>query len=152
MVKTSLLAKFIAKFGTGFVKVTCTGLLFTVAACSSPNEKTPASKMTGGSKTVQASKTAEEYFESGFLHAKAGAMETAIADFDTSLRLDSTSAKAHYNRGLALFLLGKFDKATSDFNAALRLMPDSLRKGAEGNAVREDLRNAEDRLRASKKP
>lgn len=79
-------------------------------------------------------------------------METAIADFDMSLRLDSTSAKAHYNRGLALFLLGKFDNATSDFNAALRLMPDSLRKGAEGNAVREDLRNAEERLRTSKKP
>jgi len=62
--------------------------------------------------------------DAALLYVEAGNLERAAAHFSESVRLQPTAAPAYYNRGTALFALGRRDEARRDFERALQLDPD----------------------------
>jgi tetratricopeptide (TPR) repeat protein len=63
------------------------------------------------------------YYNRGIAYFRTGQYESAIADFDQAVRLDSRSAFAFNNRGMALARVGQYDKAIDDFDQAIALEP-----------------------------
>lgn len=57
------------------------------------------------------------------LYLQDGRAEEAAAHLRESLRLNSESAPGHYNLGLALSMLKRFDAAAAEFEAAVRIDP-----------------------------
>ena len=53
-----------------------------------------------------------------------GNYKGAIADYDSSIRLNPDYAAVYYNRGLAKDDLGQHSAAITDFDTAIRLKPD----------------------------
>jgi Flp pilus assembly protein TadD len=53
-----------------------------------------------------------------------GKTDAAIAEYRTSLRLDSNDAQAHYNLGNALIHAHDLAAARAEFSEAVRLRPD----------------------------
>ncbi|EAM51615.1 TPR repeat:TPR repeat [Crocosphaera watsonii WH 8501] len=50
--------------------------------------------------------------------------EQAIASFDKALQLKPDKDQPWYNRGVALFNLGRWDEAIASYDKALQLKPD----------------------------
>jgi tetratricopeptide (TPR) repeat protein len=67
------------------------------------------------------------YYERGNVQLDASANAEAIADYDRSLALDPTNARAFNNRALAHAALGQPDLALADYAAAIKLDPGYLR-------------------------
>lgn len=61
------------------------------------------------------------YFNRGAVFQKKGDYESAIADYTETIRIDPSSAKAYYNRGIAKLSLSQGQEAASDFEIASRL-------------------------------
>ena len=58
------------------------------------------------------------------LYLQGGRGAEAAAEFQASLTLNSESAPAHYNLGLAMVMQRRFDEATAEFQEAVRLAAD----------------------------
>ena len=58
------------------------------------------------------------------LYLDAGRLDEAIAEYETSLRLNRESAPTQYNLGFALSARGRRDEAIAAFQEALRIDPD----------------------------
>ncbi len=58
------------------------------------------------------------------LYAELGAIDKAVAHFETVLKLQPDSAAAHFNLGTALSSLGKVAEAIDQYRQALQLRPD----------------------------
>jgi tetratricopeptide (TPR) repeat protein len=72
--------------------------------------------------------------------AKDGRTPEAISEFETVLRIEPNSAKAHYNLGVLLSRIGgRLPEALAHFDAALRISPDP------------ELRRIVDRLRTAQR-
>ena len=65
---------------------------------------------------------------------------TAIADFDTAIRLKPDDAKTYYRRGNAKFDLGQDDAAINDYDTAIRLKPDFARAYVGRGLAKHNLR------------
>ena len=61
------------------------------------------------------------YFNRGAVFQKKGDYESAIADYTETIRIDPSSAKAYYNRGIAKLSLSQGQEAASDLEIASRL-------------------------------
>ena len=48
----------------------------------------------------------------------------AIEDYDKSIELDPTDAKAYHNRGYAYYLLDDHRRAIEDYDRSIELAPD----------------------------
>ena len=59
----------------------------------------------------------------GQIHANAGRSKEAIADFDTSVRLDPKRWRAFHNRGVLFAQSGQFEQAFDDFHRTIELNP-----------------------------
>jgi tetratricopeptide (TPR) repeat protein len=83
--------------------------------------------------------------ERGIEFAKGGDMARAVAAFQEVVALHSTTARAHYNLGLALLCQGRYDEAIASLDLAYG-MTASRKYGAQLVRAREWKANAE-RLR-----
>ena len=63
------------------------------------------------------------YYNRGLTELETGEYDRAIADFDASIRLDSTSASTFNNRASAWYAKGDLDRAMVDFDRAIQLDP-----------------------------
>ena len=77
----------------------------------------------GGDTKVQAL----AYYERGNALLDAGDNAAAVADYDRSIALDPTNARAFNNRALALTSLGRIDEALASYAEAIRLDPNYIR-------------------------
>lgn len=64
------------------------------------------------------------YLIRGITHVQFGRHQAALDDYNQSIALDSTSAKAWGNRSSVRGILGDYQGALADANTALRLLPD----------------------------
>ena len=62
---------------------------------------------------------AEIYSDLGFVMARLGKSETALADYQKALALDPSCASAHFNLAVAFVQAGKFGEAESHYRKAL---------------------------------
>jgi len=69
-------------------------------------------------------RSADELAQEGIERARAGALDDAIAAFESSLLRDPDNLKALYNLGLAQLLRGHGPKAVDALSAFVRLRPD----------------------------
>ena len=60
----------------------------------------------------------------GLLLMREGKLPAAVKPLNEALRLDPSSATAHYDLGMVLLKLGKTEESISHFSAAIRLKPD----------------------------
>jgi tetratricopeptide (TPR) repeat protein len=68
---------------------------------------------------------ASAYYDRGIIYIKWGDYEKAIFDFTSALQLHfQHPGTAHYNRGLACYMIKKTESALSDFNEAKCFYPD----------------------------
>jgi tetratricopeptide (TPR) repeat protein len=67
----------------------------------------------------------EHLYLRGMLNAEAGAHQSALADFDATLRLMPGLPPALFNRALVLFRLERSREALEDFVALCRVQPDN---------------------------
>src|SRR5215510_8072438 len=65
----------------------------------------------------------EALLQRGVLYELSGDDEAAIADYSEIIKLDPTSAVAHFNRGNVRDRLGEQDLAIKDYTEAIRLDP-----------------------------
>ena len=63
-------------------------------------------------------------FEQGNLWAASSAYEEAIASYDHALKIKPDYHSAWYNRGVALFNLGRYEEAIASYDHALKIKPD----------------------------
>ncbi len=80
----------------------------------------PAKPLSKGKQSI----SAETYFRWGNAKHELGLYQSAIADYDTAIRLKPDDANAYYNRGVAKGKLGQHFAAIADFDTAIRLKPD----------------------------
>ena len=80
----------------------------------------PAKPLSKGKQSI----SAETYFRWGNAKYELGLYQSAIADYDTAIRLKPDYAKAYNNRGLAKDNLGQHFAAIADYDTAIRLKPD----------------------------
>ena len=50
--------------------------------------------------------------------------EEAIADYTKSIELNATMYDVYYNRGLAKYMLKRYDEAITDFNISISMKTD----------------------------
>jgi tetratricopeptide (TPR) repeat protein len=60
----------------------------------------------------------------GLLLMREGKLAKAVEPLDEALRLNPSSATAHYDLGMVLLTLGKTEESIPHFSAAIRLKPD----------------------------
>ncbi len=63
------------------------------------------------------------YYDRGSAHFDRGEIDQALADYNRSIELDSSNARAFNNRGLARQNRGRIDAALADYSAAIKLDP-----------------------------
>lgn len=68
--------------------------------------------------------TASAFYERGTILHDQDQLADAIDFYTEAIRLDKRHTKALYNRGLAYYVKGKFNKALFDFDRVLALQPD----------------------------
>ena len=83
-------------------------------------ESTPAKPLAEGNRSI----SAETYFTWGNTKYDLGDYKGAIADYDSTIRLNPNYANAYYNRGNAKRDLGQHLAAIADYDIAIRLNPD----------------------------
>lgn len=66
---------------------------------------------------------AQEYYNRGGDHVKAGLYDEAITDYSKAIELDPRYAEAYSNRGFVYGRKGQFDAAIADYNKAIELNP-----------------------------
>lgn len=62
-------------------------------------------------------------FHMGRLHMTQENPQVALRHFDNSIAMNGARAPSYVNRGLAYFMLGRYDEAISDFTRAIELDP-----------------------------
>lgn len=77
-----------------------------------------------------------EWIRQGNAHLAAGAYAKALAAFDKAREVLPDSAEAAYDRGIALFRLGRFDEAETAFQDALASAKPALEAAAKYNLGR----------------
>ena len=94
------------------------------AVCSSP-QTPPARRLRACSEAMEHARDALERAQILLFRGSAwldqGALDAAIADFDSSIALNERHAVAYNARGVAYFRIGKLDAAVSDYRAALAI-------------------------------
>lgn len=76
-----------------------------------------------GELLLSQSNNANAFFEQGVQKYNRGDYQSAIADFDQAIRINSNFAEAYAFRGLALVGVRRFEEAVADYTQALRLFP-----------------------------
>ncbi len=77
-----------------------------------------------GKPTDEKNKQILERFASGFMHARDGRHEEALAEFEWVARASPSSPDGWHNKGSELVVLGRFSEALEAFNVAVSLQPD----------------------------
>ena len=72
---------------------------------------------------VLAENDANRYYKQGNLSAKSNNNEEALKYFDLSIKEDPDFYKAHRNKGVALFMLGKYRDALLSLDKAIEMNP-----------------------------
>ena len=80
----------------------------------------PAKPLSKGKQSI----SADTYFRWGNAKYELGLYQSAIADYDTAIRLKPDYADAYNNRGVAKDNLGQYFAAIADYDTAIRLKPD----------------------------
>jgi signal transduction histidine kinase len=70
--------------------------------------------------------SAKSHYLSGLINKDAHALQESIEDFDRALHLDEDFVSAYYQRGIACFLLERFDEARQNLEKVLLYEPGSL--------------------------
>ena len=83
-------------------------------------ESTPAKPLAEGNRSI----SAETYFTWGHTKYYLGDYKGAIADYDSTIRLNPDYASTYNNRGAAKDDLGQHFAAIADYDNAIRLKPD----------------------------
>ncbi len=83
----------------------------------------PAKPLSKGKQSI----SADTYFRWGNAKYELGLYQSAIADYDTAIRLKPDDADAYNNRGLAKDNLGQHFAAIADYDTAIRLKPDDAK-------------------------
>ncbi|MFQ5429986.1 MAG: tetratricopeptide repeat protein [Phycisphaerae bacterium] len=91
-----------------------------------------------------------EWIRQGNAHLAAGAYAKALAAFDKAREVLPDSAEAAYDRGIALFRLGRFDEAETAFQDALASAKPALEAAAKYNLGRSAHQAAIQRERTSR--
>ena len=73
--------------------------------------------------TLAYTKTAEDYFNSGYAKAELKKYRGAIQDYNKAIELNPNYADAYYSRGNAKGKLQDYRGAIQDFNKAIELNP-----------------------------
>src|SRR5260221_13541362 len=76
------------------------------------------------------------YNNRGNAYTTKGEYDRAVQDYDQSIKLDPSYARAFNNRGVAYQKKGEYDRAISDFDEAIKLDPNyasALANRAETN-------------------
>ena len=60
----------------------------------------------------------------GVCRSISGDNYTALQEYEKALRIDPTYAEAFYEKGYALYLMGKLDQSLAAFDKAIELRPD----------------------------
>ena len=68
-------------------------------------------------------KTAEDYFNSGYAKAELKKYREAIQDYNKVIELNPNFVNAYYNRGIAKFNLQDYREAIQDYNKVIELNP-----------------------------
>jgi len=66
----------------------------------------------------------QAHFSLGNVYLKEGKFDMALAEYDSTLALNSRMSRAHLNRGMVFFKKGEYDEAEKEFLAELKLNPD----------------------------
>jgi tetratricopeptide (TPR) repeat protein len=66
---------------------------------------------------------AKAYYNRGIAYAGKGEYDSAIADYDQTIRLSPKNANAFYNRGSAYAKKRQYDQAIADYDRAIQLDP-----------------------------
>jgi tetratricopeptide (TPR) repeat protein len=90
---------------------------------SDTSEDTAASKTSRQQTTIEISKSAEKYFDSGNIKFVTGDQRGAIADFGQAIVINPQYADAYKNRGRSKLELGDEEGAIADFNRAIVINP-----------------------------
>ena len=64
---------------------------------------------------------AAEHYNTGVELQRKGLLEEAIASYDEAIWLDPEIVNAYYNRGLAYYELGRYERALQDYNESFRI-------------------------------
>jgi tetratricopeptide (TPR) repeat protein len=90
--------------------------------------------------------TALDYSNRGVAYTNLQLYEKAIADYDQSIRLDSTNPHAYANRANAYYYLRRYEEAIEDNNYAIQLDPDLANAYNNRGNVYRDLHRDEEAL------
>ncbi|MGD1075745.1 MAG: tetratricopeptide repeat protein, partial [Thermodesulfovibrionales bacterium] len=63
------------------------------------------------------------HYNLGMAYVSQGELDSAIAEFQTAIRLNPAYADAHYNLGLACASQGQWDSAIAEYEIAIQLVP-----------------------------
>jgi tetratricopeptide (TPR) repeat protein len=72
---------------------------------------------------VAGNNLAKAYYNRGIAYAGEGQYDSAIADYDQTIRLSPKNANAFYNRGSAYAKKRQYDQAITDYDRAIQLDP-----------------------------
>lgn len=122
---------------TRFLNVAIETVLHPTSAKATTYEAAQKRKATAAPIVTENQLSAEEYFERGLKHQKAGNWEFAIEDYTQAIRLKPDYAFAYNNRGYTYKDQKQYEKAIHDYNEALRVKPDLAEAyNNRGNAYR----------------
>ena len=73
---------------------------------------------------------AKAYYKRGEEHFFAGRLEEALADWNREIALDPSRGPRHWQRGLVLYYLGKYDGGVTQFLSHQAVNPDDVENAA----------------------
>jgi len=82
------------------------------------------SQNNSGTQNSSSTSTAQDFYNSGLVHASKGNYDRAIAEFTQSIKINPNYADAYNNRGLAYYNKGNkddYDKAIADYTQAIKI-------------------------------